>query len=295
MKRRNDIRSKIIMNVICVLALVLATVSTQGWAATCDDPGGDFDKDGLKNMYECGGLVENGTDVFITYPSCPLTSPGPSCIHPERKDLFVMIYRETDKIPTVSPLEFITNSQSVYGLGIAIHEIPYVDANPNRLVTSTQKAVRITEMPDNDNNLELGHTQVGTPIDGDDALVYPQRIKNHINTVCTHSTKGTPLTGNKCMDKVTLKKRDPLMEWDALKEWYVKHTLAHETAHALNLKQPPSDSLGNHYPDLNKVVLSQHVFYKRVKPVSNPINGEKIVWFIGTKFTSADIAGMMLK
>jgi hypothetical protein len=298
MKKRNNIRSKAIIGLICILALVLVTLSTHGWADPCADPKGDLDNDGFTNEEECsmmGITIPN----FKPFPKCTPSQPRIDCVDPETKDLFVMIYRETDKIPQDSPLEFITNPYNpssvppTYGLGIAVHEIPY---NDDRHVTSRQNAVSITEMTDNDNDNDpvLGDTQVGTPNDGDNSRVWPQRIINHINAVCTHTdsscmkSTGVPLAPSKCLDSFTkLRYNDP-----AFITLYIKHTLAHETAHALNRKQPTSISIGNHYPDTKKVVLSQHVYTKRVHCGQKT---EKLTWFIGTKFTPDDVAKMILK
>ena len=206
-----------------VVALVLAVIPGQGWAAvTCPatETGADFDGDGLTDFQECNGITLADGSVV---PPCPSPGGRSACLDPNTKDLFVIYAPAT--AGSLLPVGFNPfGSVTAYGvafngltdLGITVHQITPAQAAADRSVTSVEKAVRVAESLDANGSI-LGYCQWGTPSGLDGCTIYTQRIKNFINSTCTGLQIVTPAGIGTTVDDAFLA--------------YAIHTFLHETGH----------------------------------------------------------------
>lgn len=225
----------------------------------------DTDNDGIHDDLEQAGITVWG----ITYPPCPRNVPAtdrPSCVDKDSKDVFLVLVQASGGYFSglINPLEFVTKSVSAGGLPITVHWKLLSTDQSDRFLSpnSAQKYVRITESLDmNPNSLTvLGSSTTGTP-DQDLGVVYTSRIVNHINTV----------SGSVPTD---------------LRDKYFKHTIAHEFAHMVGPLAPVNNANfgGYHYETLpNDLIMNQFVYH------------DDTGFHIGTSYTSADQAGIILK
>ncbi len=100
----------------------------------------------------------------------------------------------------------------------------------------------------------LGWTDAVGPANGPipfgDAYVYTERIASWVNQQCGRNCE----TKDGAADGV-----------EAVTTRFIRHTIAHEIGHMLNLKQLPDSKIGNHYPAGTKgdrYTLDQYVFVK---------------------------------
>jgi hypothetical protein len=263
MRKIEGMKLSMLFGLLAIAALVLVTPPIQVWAQ-------DVDNDGFTDSQESTGITLFDQSLF---PSCIGTGYQRAyCLDPASKDLFVILVPAMSTLIPANPLEFVSRNQTSGGLGIATHEIASANAGLDREITTTQKAVRITESLDTGNNVILGISQYGTPNGLDLATVYTQRIKNHIMSVC-----GSSFGTSKCADNTGVSSQ-------ALIDKYIKHTIAHEAAHMLMLTTTNNERLGgHHYKTGTNVILDQSVYYKGT------------AFYIGTTFTSADKSGATLK
>jgi hypothetical protein len=264
------------LSLYALLIAVIAVVSlllTQGTAlavVTCSpamNQTTDTDKDGFTDYQECYGFsLPNGDPVYGKYNSVTdytnLHNCGQNeiCLDPDNRDLFViLVYGSPTNIPS-NPLEYVTNSTTIKGLGLRAHIVTQnqIDSSGSlkRGVVSSpilQNAVRVTEDLTNDSSLVLGASSVGTPNGQDNATVFTQRIKNSIISI----------TGG----------ADP-----TLVNNYIKHTIAHEIGHMVGPLAPVYNSNygGNHYKTGTGTIMDQFVSSK-----GTSIN-------IGTGYSSTD-------
>ncbi len=250
----------IILTVVVVVGLNLLLIQAPAMAAVdCNNPSteADADLDGFTDAQECIGITLYNGSLFLGKDSGVNRADR---LDPDTKDLFViLVYASPTKIPA-NPLEYVSAPQSQGGLGIALHVIVPEQADTNRLVTSTQKAVRVTESLDDSTTTPLGVTSCGTPNGLDLATVYTQRIINHVTSVNPSASQ-------------------------TLKDTYIKHTIAHEVGHMVGPLAPTYNANygGYHYKTGTNVILDQSVKYKGT------------TFYIGTTYTSADKSGIKLK
>src|SRR5688572_26641159 len=179
-------RKERVMSFMCrvVIALVLialpAVIPDHAWAAVnCTDvigggptgplANGDADGDGLTDFQECSGIVTPG-QTPLTVPSCFV--PGPivtiaaadrsTCLDPDSKDLFVIYKPATTGsllggVPrpfdnaTITGTNISVAFTGLSALGVTVHQITEAQAGTgtaDRSVTSTQKAIKVTESLD---------------------------------------------------------------------------------------------------------------------------------------------------
>jgi hypothetical protein len=122
-----------------------------------------------------------------------------------------------------------------------------------------------------------------------DGIIYTQRVINFINKKCVGKAE--------CKDSYTgINYICPSANCLPLYQRYIKNTISHETAHAINLRNPVDPQLGIHYADrttttiasqTHHLVLGAHVYYTD--------KGGKVAWYIGDAFTNPDRQGMRLR
>ena len=227
----------------------------------------DSDNDGISDDLEQAGITVWG----ITYPPCPRNVPAtdrPSCVDKNSKDVFVVLVGAPgDYFSGLSdPLQYVTKSVSAGGLPITVHwKLLSTDQSDRFLnANSAQKYVRITESLDESDPTVLGSSTTGTP-DQDLGTVYTKRIVTHVTSV------------NPSADQILINK-------------YIMHTIAHEFAHMVGPLAPVYDANigGYHYAsEPNDQVMNQSVYHTG--------SGSGAIFYIGTSYTSADQAGIILK
>lgn len=292
MKRRRNIRSKVIMGLIAMAALVVSMLLVQAQAADTDLDGINDDEE-MINFHFC-------KDSNLTYPVCTQGSNS-TCLDKATKDLFYVLMPDpnnpsTTLIPAdLDVMEFISKAAATRtsgGLAITTHKIDstkigctlsdtvtYCDrcviSRPNM---SYQFAMRITESLDVSDPNTLGQGTRG--LVGDDATTYTQRIWNNIDSICKINTTYA------CVDADGVTKGI-----DGLFKKWLKHDVAHETGHALKLTKDSNSSYGGyHYAPGSDLVMEQQVTYK--------VNDSKktiTFYYISDKFSDADRTNMSLK
>jgi hypothetical protein len=298
MKKKKKANLRSILWIIAAVAFVLAISPVPALSQDiecafgqlqCNSPG-----DGLEENSPLS--LANQTSFPICSSLLPSDNPDRAyCLYPDSKDLFVILKRLDvgSLIPTTNPFEFISKPTMDFGLGIAIHPIveeqtyPY-PPYPERAVVLTpkvQKAVRIKEISDITATEPLGAASEGTPNMQDDATIFTGRIKKHVEEICAQATE---TVNGGCWDGTVRITDQNINDFIAK---YVKHTIAHETAHMLGPLRTYNDRrIGHHYPTGTNAILDQQVYYK----VSSTKTGTKVTWYIGVTFTPDDIANARL-
>src|SRR5437867_3732878 len=219
----------------------------------------DFDLDGFSDAEECAGItLTNGMSTVpeqrTSVPSCraaDLADPTlrKGCVDPNTKDLFVILNKASGSnldtyLGTADPLAVLRKTLNQGGLGITIHQVTDTTAR-DRKVTSTQKALRVSESLD-PSGVETGVCTQGTPNGLDNCVVFSQRIVNLIVAKCPAGTSCALNTGVTTAASTV----------QTVIATYFQDTIAHESSHALSLA-PIYDSRlgGNHYKTGTNVVM----------------------------------------
>jgi len=222
----------------------------------------DTDKDGFTDYQECNGIALTGGGTFPGKNTPNRLTDRSQYLDPDTRDLFVILVPATPSSLPANPLEFVSKPVNQGGLGLNVHVITPEQA-PNRVVSlsSTQKAVRVTESLDVSNPNLLGISKPGTPNGLDLATVYTQRIKNSFTSILGTSPS---------QDLIDL---------------HIKHTIAHEIGHMVGPLAPTGSSSygGYHYKSGTNVIMDQSVYYKGT------------TFYIGTTYTSKDQTKTKLK
>jgi hypothetical protein len=265
MEKRPSIKSMIGLGLLAVAAVFLAMLLTEAPAQGAVNCTNDLDCDGFTDTEENNGITLNDGTPF---PSCVGTSLDRAlCLDPNTPDLFVILISAIPSNLPANPLEYVSRPQAEGGLGIAAHVITSAQAGPGREITSAQKAVRITENPDNSVGGILGVSNYGTPNGLDLATIYPLRIINHVTAVYADVGKVPPA---------------------GLTDIYIAHTLAHEISHMLALAVDYNKRFGgNHFKTGSGVVMDQSVKYT--------IKGSKVTFYVGTSYADQSKQGVVLK
>ena len=253
MKKRQRIKTKVGLAFLTVAALALAMVPTGAKAQ-------DADLDGFTDQQEMDGITLMDGTIITTDPTIP--------------DLFVILVQATPSNFPANPLEFVSKPQANGGLGIVTHEIPYDPANLDRYVSpnSLQKAVRITENLD-PQGIILGYANQGTPNGLDEAIIFTERIKNHVISTCTGADPCIDSAGN---------------AGQGLIDTYIKHTIAHEIGHMTSLAVEYNRRFGGyHYKSGSEVIMEQAVKYTDKQGT--------VTFYISTDYAEPSQLGLILK
>jgi hypothetical protein len=264
-----------------LLALVLAFFPVHADAVTCPVPAGstDTDADGFTDQQECNGLLlAPGLTLPAGLTSIPVCPPNvaaadrPNCVDPNSKDFFVVIARATPTLIPTNSTQFISDSLSQGGLAITVHEIVEGQVGPDRLVMlgGTQKYLKVTESlaPATADDNSLGVGNVGTVNSAFAfAIVFTQRIVDYHASVYASKNRQAPA---------------------AERDNYIRHTVAHEISHNLDLCACPDNPRtgGRHYKTGTVVVMEQSV--------KVTTSGSTVVFSISTDYPSADQTGAHL-
>lgn len=269
----------------------------------------DYDQDGLSDYEECSGIalacdyIPSTAGTFDFFPGSASGLPRAQRLDPETQDLFVALilsspppgrtYSPLTEIlisPSHDPLELVSKPVAQGGLGVFPHRIAGVCAGLGRSITTNQKAAFITESLSTSDTI-LGVAQYGTPNGPDDAIIYTQNIINHVDGVCSGTYQCKDASGV-AWNPATAGYISSGGILDPLKVLYMKHTIAHELGHMVNLRA--GDYLpelgGHHYPAGSNLVLDQNVVYDSVKS-----KGKLTVTFrITDDFHPEDLAGKVI-
>ncbi len=291
MKKVKGSKSRTYQVLILISTFALATLLIQGpayGAVTCPSDStspaaqalrnSDSDGDGFSDYDECYGItLMNQSPFYGKLEGISTGRPRGQYLDPDTKDLFVVLVKATDlglnytNITQPDPLEYVSRTLAQGGLAITTHQIGLAQATLDRFVTSTsaQKAVRVTESLDmSDPNLFGDSDGCGIPNFLDNARVFTESIKNRVNSVYQSAGVTVP---------------------QGLIDTYIKHTIAHEIAHALGPLAPTYNARfgGYHYKTGTNVEMDQSVYYTS--------KGSTVNFYIGTTYTSADQSAIKLK
>lgn len=272
---------RLVLLLMPLLACLVLTQTPVHGAVDCATAGNaDSDGDGFTDAQECIGIPYAGSqspEPSIQGKNSGL--PRAQRLDPDTEDLFVILVRAVSgsKIPpdADNPLQFVSNTLALGGLGITVHLITeaYVENSITRRVSlsSGQRAVHVVESLDPGSTAEqintLGACDQGMVLDG--CIVWTQRIENKIAAICGVNWIGDTT----CKDKATNAFGLNLLNR------YIKHTIAHEVGHALNLKVD--------FPYHSKPSTSNP------KEMDSAVAVSKKTFFIGTAFTAADQTGFL--
>jgi hypothetical protein len=287
MKKTQGTKSRMVLVVLAAAALVLSVVPTETLAQTPSEicaqlaPDGDEDGDGFTNFQECEGLLPAvGAHItFFGLLNAPDLTDRASYLHPLERDLFVILVPEMPSNFPANPLEFVSRPQADGGLGITLHVITPADPEYQEVIaydraityeigtplTPLQKAVRVTEdlHPE---GIILGYANQGTPNGLDEAIIYTEHIKSHVNFVYG----------------------DPALVPEGLIDTYIKHTIAHEIGHMTSLAVEYNRRFGGyHYKSGSEVIMEQAVKYTD--------KGGNITFYISTEYAAPSQQGFRLE
>ncbi|UCD77943.1 MAG: hypothetical protein JSW26_21410 [Desulfobacterales bacterium] len=197
---------------------------------------GDMDCDGFPDSLESSGSIT------------PVNSSTPHSVDPNTADLFIIIVPTTPSLIPANPFELYTQPRTDGGLGINIIEIDVSEAGPDREITATQKAAKITESANSSSGF-LGWCPQGTVNENDDCVVYTQRIVNQINSIC-----GARFGTGDCVGPNGETGQD-------LVDLYIKWVMVHELGHTTTLAAAFNKKIGNHYSTGSGKIMDQGVAY----------------------------------
>jgi hypothetical protein len=292
MEKRQTIIITMVLLLLAVAALVAFDAQPAGALTECttsaadlcaSESTGDCDGDGFADNEECapGLTLPDGT----IYASCVVGADDSACsdpavrssngtLSPAHPDLFVALVRPVtgSNIPDsgFDPFAFI-KAPRPDGLGIAIHEVSTsqlgIGACP-RCVTADQAAIKLTESLNTTGGSDLGSCSFGSPNDRDDAIIYTQRIIDHIDTVCAGATTCQDVSGVSGQDLYNL---------------YIQRTINHEVGHTIYTVDPKNNRLKErHHLPGGDLSMERSVDYKKQQ------GGRKVTFHIGTIFDEVD-------
>jgi hypothetical protein len=227
----------------------------------------DCDRDGYTDAEECSGLT--APPAAFAFPSCR-SAPGPNCLDPRVADVFVLFVKAPGSLYDALG---ITNQQAFAavtqtgggGLPQRVHVLnpattTLLPGQGGQAVTARQSAFRVREVLSSPTGCpmtaSLGFTPGGGVApslnQGKEALVYTQRIVNHVS--CVYTDAGvSPTSAAATQDKIAM----------------IQHTTAHELTH--NQRMAPDDVSrfgGHHYKTGTGCVMDQAVTYSTRKGVT---------------------------
>jgi len=285
-------RIYLVSGALAIALLVLSLCPSEGRAVTgsniCGSLGttylvnDDYDNDGFTNEQECNGIAFSGNQAhfpgFIESAGLNRTR----YLDPSGKDLFFILVRANPTlIPAESPAMIYSN-----GLPVTVHEITSStstssgDANADRFVTSTQKAVMITEDLNTPGTI-FGSAQQGTPNGFDGARVFTQRIKDFVIGRC--------VTGFYCNANPDSSGTPSVTGIDPVTNLYIINVISHEMGHVSSLTPLQDRRFEWHYAPGSGTVMEQSARYTK----SN--STKTVTFYLSTLYTPSDAAGVVLE
>jgi len=226
----------------------------------------DCDQDGFTDAEECGGLT--APPAAFAFPSCR-TSPGAACLDPQVPDVFVLFVKASPSNYTALGISdsaaFAALTQAGGGLPQRLHLLDPATATllpgqGGRAITARQSAFQVREDLSSPTGCpmtaSLGFTPGGGVApslnQGQEGIVYTQRIINHVN--CVYADAGESSTSAAAIQaKIEM----------------IQHTTSHELTH--NERLAPDDVTrfgGHHYRTGSGCVMDQAVTYSTRKGVT---------------------------
>jgi hypothetical protein len=261
--------------IVAALLMTLMLFQSPAYGGKSGSGGGtacttDSDLDGFCDSLETSGITFYGGGSFTG-------------LNPATKDLFVYFGPITplnsQSLLPDNPMDFVLNNN----LGLSVHLVDTTKVNSSTrtvaITGSTEKAVKLTESLDT-SGTDLGGTQVIGNINGvspaGEATIYTQRIVNQVNQNCPQGTTCTDVEGSATGVSNVITK-------------WIKHTIAHETGHVINLKQPCSQKDGGyHWPVQSNFTLDNGVYIRT--------SGSKTTFTIGSSYNpNGDPANVKLQ
>jgi hypothetical protein len=286
MRNRQCQRSRMLVVLLAVAAMVLIMVPTKAWApppkcsnfrSSVYDPAADecddYDGDGWTDAMECLGITYINGDVINGENNCTQQDGRANCLGPRVMDVFYTLSpAETSYIP-VDVLEYYQK------MGIYAHLPEPGQVSLSRNVISgwpaqcspEQKALRLAENDDPTPGIQQGECGVGPIWQAGRCEVWTQRIHDLVWRECGLTIP--PLT-NGCIFEVYAGRRtlletfeDPATGQDIM----MIKTFSHEAGH--------SASLGHIKQD--KYLMETHVVYK------NDENTNITTFYVGGDWSSS--------
>jgi len=295
MRAEQDNRIMKALGVLAIALLVLFLSPSEGRAVTGSDICGsldtyggatfDYDNDGFTNGEECNYITIVGSfgggGYFPGYNNRGQQLPRTGYLDPAGMDLFLILVRANNTlIPADSPTTIYSNGLPVT---IHVHEItssaPETDRS-DRSVTSTQKAVKITESLNTAGTI-FGDAQQGTPNGEDGATVYTQEIKDFVIGRCT--------TGYQCNANPNTAGVPSVTGIEPVTNLYIRNVIAHELGHVSKLTPAKDRRFEWHYAPGSGTVMEQSASYTK----SN--SAKTVTFYLSTQYTPPDIAGVIFK
>ena len=218
---------------LCLQLIAMAALFVAASLASAQTQDQDTDRDGFTDAEETAGIVLSDGTIFS---GCVSGADRTTCLDPLTSDFFVTLVPASRSLIPSDATQFIRNL-----IGEGVHEITADQAGPNRQVTASQKAIRITESLDTNDTLWGISLFQGTPNTAGEAIVFTQRISDKINQVYTDAGSFPP---------------------PGVIEKCIRHTYAHEGGHNMNIRFETDRSGENHYSTRDQVVMSTSVTIK---------------------------------
>lgn len=256
----------ILLTTVFIMAFTMVPSEVKAVVNCAAATAADADSDGFTDIEECSGLtLTDGTAV----PNCSNGTGSAGCLNPDKKDLFVILVPAAPSLLPPNPLQYVP------ALGVIAHQITASQATVDRNVTSTQKAVRVTESLDT-SEVTLGASNYGTPNGLDKATIFTQRIKNFVTSTCT----AAGITS--CKEYYT-----GLAVMNDIINHYMKNTISHEIGHVLQLTSVYNSRYGGyHYQTGSGVIMEQSCKYTS--------KGGTVTFYIPSAYASTDPASAAL-
>jgi hypothetical protein len=291
-------KKQIGLTLLLAAVFSLALVPAPGRAATTTADG-TTDTDGFtvaKESATAGYTIDN-----VRFLPCVANSARDMCLDPNTKDLFVILLPVTaappalpSLLPADDPLAYLRQ-----GLGIGVHQLPRSAAatKTSRVVTpsvtypttaqqlsTVQKAVKVEENRTSTlatSSNKLGYTPWGTPNTSSGSTVYTGCIDEKVRTESANAPK--VYLGDRLTSPSTSVDYKNNLEY--IINLYIKHTIAHEVGHGMQLTPNSTDP---HYAEGTGSIMDRVAVVKTYEDNS-------ISWFINTTWLPADVTATKLK
>jgi len=292
MQKKEGISLAVTLEVI-VVAMVITVIlhvpaQVFGSAVNCNiisaaggNVGLDSDCDGFPDSLEQTGFTFPGTAAGSIPGFNSATGWSATTLDPSVKDLFVILAPAATGSLFPSDAITILTSAAHNDLGITVHPIAAAQADSYLHVTPVQRAIKITESTVANSSYfgltEPGWTAVNYPdkTGSKSSLVYTTAIQTYVTANC-------PASGCYLWNAPTTK-----MTAAQMVQAIIRHTIAHEAGHQMQLAPIADQALGYHYPACNAVGCTPSILDQSIYVVGG-------VFYVGEDYTTADLAAVNL-